>query len=411
MQRRAWELMPCPVCACGAWPPDGQAAAPGCALPCVCPAVGQELALACNVRGGPWRARWRMWHIGIWPGIRACAVRPGVASVRGGGCVGYTARGGMMMMWRRRRRRASPRSYAGGPRHVPFGVPRSASSSSHLRLQRHAPESGGWFVGCGMLAHPTCVAPSTACLRARRRTCLCRARRRCPCQSCVSSGDVPAALRLLEGGSSGCRRPCSWRSAQPQGNWPAQLRAIAIARQPPPPRAGDAHRLRSRLPPARSLAIKRLSPLPPALLPRHSCAAAPPRQHTASHTHPCCSSHTHGSSKSTVYLAAPGRSARDLAKMSVPPSEGAVYTPTNVLITGGAGFIASHVAIRLAKAYPQYKARRAATTTILARGGLVVRLAPADLIIDRGLTQLRLPPAASSPCRSWCWTSWTTAPA
>ncbi len=31
------------------------------------------------------------------------------------------------------------------------------------------------------------------------------------------------------------------------------------------------------------------------------------------------------------------------------------YTPKNILITGGAGFIASHVVIRIATLYPQYK--------------------------------------------------------
>ena len=40
------------------------------------------------------------------------------------------------------------------------------------------------------------------------------------------------------------------------------------------------------------------------------------------------------------------------AKMSAPED---VYKARNVLITGGAGFIASHVAILLAKKYPQYK--------------------------------------------------------
>ena len=32
-----------------------------------------------------------------------------------------------------------------------------------------------------------------------------------------------------------------------------------------------------------------------------------------------------------------------------------LYTPRNILITGGAGFIASHVVILLVKKYPQYK--------------------------------------------------------
>jgi hypothetical protein len=35
----------------------------------------------------------------------------------------------------------------------------------------------------------------------------------------------------------------------------------------------------------------------------------------------------------------------------------ATFTPKNILITGGCGFIASHVVIRLVKNYPQYKAR------------------------------------------------------
>ena len=38
--------------------------------------------------------------------------------------------------------------------------------------------------------------------------------------------------------------------------------------------------------------------------------------------------------------------------MSVPED---TYKAKNVLITGGAGFIASHVAILFAKKYPQYK--------------------------------------------------------
>ena len=34
------------------------------------------------------------------------------------------------------------------------------------------------------------------------------------------------------------------------------------------------------------------------------------------------------------------------------------YVPQNILVTGGAGFIASHVAIRLVKNYGHYKVRR-----------------------------------------------------
>jgi hypothetical protein len=34
----------------------------------------------------------------------------------------------------------------------------------------------------------------------------------------------------------------------------------------------------------------------------------------------------------------------------------ATFTPKNILVTGGCGFIASHVVIRLVKNYPQYKA-------------------------------------------------------
>ena len=49
------------------------------------------------------------------------------------------------------------------------------------------------------------------------------------------------------------------------------------------------------------------------------------------------------------------------------------YEAKNVLITGGAGFIASHVAILFAKKYPQYKVRprapwkRAAPASVRAR--------------------------------------------
>lgn len=38
-----------------------------------------------------------------------------------------------------------------------------------------------------------------------------------------------------------------------------------------------------------------------------------------------------------------------------PPAASNKYTPKNILVTGGAGFIASHVVILLVERYPQYK--------------------------------------------------------
>ena len=41
------------------------------------------------------------------------------------------------------------------------------------------------------------------------------------------------------------------------------------------------------------------------------------------------------------------------------------YVPRNVLVTGGAGFIGSHVTSRLVNNYPQYKVRGARVDTEL----------------------------------------------
>ena len=38
-----------------------------------------------------------------------------------------------------------------------------------------------------------------------------------------------------------------------------------------------------------------------------------------------------------------------------PSTKPCSFEPRNILVTGGCGFIASHVVIRLVKSYPQYK--------------------------------------------------------
>lgn len=46
-----------------------------------------------------------------------------------------------------------------------------------------------------------------------------------------------------------------------------------------------------------------------------------------------------------------------VAKISMALDDEEGYTPKNILITGGAGFIGSHVVSRLVANYPQYKVR------------------------------------------------------
>lgn len=63
------------------------------------------------------------------------------------------------------------------------------------------------------------------------------------------------------------------------------------------------------------------------------------------------------------------------------------FVPQNVLITGGAGFIASHVAIRLTKNYGQYKVRfkikiRKVFHTTLPQMNHWTTPAPAVLLLD-----------------------------
>ena len=54
-----------------------------------------------------------------------------------------------------------------------------------------------------------------------------------------------------------------------------------------------------------------------------------------------------------------GLQSSHVAAVNAPPlvAMAETFTPNNVMITGGAGFIASHVAILFAKKYPNYKAR------------------------------------------------------
>ena len=51
----------------------------------------------------------------------------------------------------------------------------------------------------------------------------------------------------------------------------------------------------------------------------------------------------------------PPKRPRDQLSSPKKDDKGNVYTPKNILVTGGAGFIASHVVIQLVKQYPQYK--------------------------------------------------------
>jgi hypothetical protein len=113
------------------------------------------------------------------------------------------------------------------------------------------------------------------------------------------------------------------------------------------------------------------------------------------------------------------------------------YAAKAILLTGGAGFIASHVAIRLVNHYPHTKAGPASGVSwsgcclrsqaaqgcevnqwIAAPGlhlglpGLSAELSGARALLHqlRGTCTARLRRAAHDRRRWWCWTSWTTAP-
>jgi UDP-glucose 4,6-dehydratase len=57
--------------------------------------------------------------------------------------------------------------------------------------------------------------------------------------------------------------------------------------------------------------------------------------------------------------------------------------PRNILLTGGAGFVGSHVVVRLVQKYPQYKVRPRSQTRCDASVALValMRRAPAQVVV------------------------------
>lgn len=55
----------------------------------------------------------------------------------------------------------------------------------------------------------------------------------------------------------------------------------------------------------------------------------------------------------TLAAATNGKSNGIAAAATSTPQQ--IYTPQNILVTGGAGFIGSHVCLLLAQKYPEYK--------------------------------------------------------
>lgn len=65
----------------------------------------------------------------------------------------------------------------------------------------------------------------------------------------------------------------------------------------------------------------------------------------------------------TVSVSSSSRDARSRYGLARVMTDGSMvfqdsFTPKNIMLTGGAGFIGSHVAILLAQKYPEYKVRQ-----------------------------------------------------
>jgi hypothetical protein len=68
------------------------------------------------------------------------------------------------------------------------------------------------------------------------------------------------------------------------------------------------------------------------------------------------------------------------------------YKPKNILLTGGAGFIGSHVAIRLLQRYPEYKASSKPCYLYQAPSTCLPLLTSSRVLLSRW----------------WCTTAWST---
>ena len=69
------------------------------------------------------------------------------------------------------------------------------------------------------------------------------------------------------------------------------------------------------------------------------------------------SSTLHDSTARSTFMASNGEgpATKRLRKEGAADGDTQDFTPKNIMVTGGAGFIASHIVIRLVKKYPNYK--------------------------------------------------------